>query len=353
MFMAQEPVSQIKKPAEASSTPSAVEARMFTMPERYRHGAQASLHQPESVQPTTAPAQVETPHIPSPPKAPPKPITPTKKKGSFTKRILFLGVCALVLLSVAGFFVLRSAQKPSVQTQVVETPITRQAPEKQTSVEVEPIKEKPDNQAIEPDLFGVEIIPGIDTDSDGLTDTEEKLVYGTNPRLPDTDEDGFLDGNEVYHGYNPGGTAPGTLLESGLVDEASGSVMAGAYAFYYPSVWDLEESAQQMTLDTQTGEGFYITIEEKQENLSLREWVDRTRGPEDTLESTSKNGLPVIQSQDQLQVYIDLGSVVMRFQYDTGIKARVDYLQTLQMMLNSVDFEDTPEGQEQEEELEL
>ncbi len=37
----------------------------------------------------------------------------------------------------------------------------------------------------------------LDTDSDGLTDTDETDIYGTDPDDPDTDDDGLLDGTEV------------------------------------------------------------------------------------------------------------------------------------------------------------
>ncbi len=45
----------------------------------------------------------------------------------------------------------------------------------------------------------------IDSDMDGLTDSEE-LQYETDPNNPDTDADGFKDGDEVSNGYNPRGT---------------------------------------------------------------------------------------------------------------------------------------------------
>jgi hypothetical protein len=50
-----------------------------------------------------------------------------------------------------------------------------------------------------------------DTDNDGLFDREEAMVYKTNPLNADTDGDGFLDGDEVKKGYNPLG--PGKLYE--------------------------------------------------------------------------------------------------------------------------------------------
>lgn len=45
---------------------------------------------------------------------------------------------------------------------------------------------------------------GVDSDEDGLTNMEEKQ-YGTDPTNPDTDGDGYKDGEEVKAGYNPKG----------------------------------------------------------------------------------------------------------------------------------------------------
>lgn len=41
-----------------------------------------------------------------------------------------------------------------------------------------------------------------DKDNDQLDDLQE-VVYGTNPLNPDTDGDGYLDGEEIQNGYNP------------------------------------------------------------------------------------------------------------------------------------------------------
>ncbi len=42
----------------------------------------------------------------------------------------------------------------------------------------------------------------VDTDKDGLSD-ELELQLGTDPNNPDTDGDGYTDGEEVANGYNP------------------------------------------------------------------------------------------------------------------------------------------------------
>lgn len=43
----------------------------------------------------------------------------------------------------------------------------------------------------------------LDNDQDGLSDYEEQVVYKTDVNKVDTDDDSFLDGEEVYHGYSP------------------------------------------------------------------------------------------------------------------------------------------------------
>ncbi len=44
----------------------------------------------------------------------------------------------------------------------------------------------------------------VDSDNDGLFD-EQEAEYGTDSNNPDTDGDGYLDGDEIINGYNPKG----------------------------------------------------------------------------------------------------------------------------------------------------
>lgn len=53
-----------------------------------------------------------------------------------------------------------------------------------------------------------------DLDQDGLTDEEEAL-YKTDPRVADTDRDGYGDGAEIRSGYDPAKAAPGDKIFSG------------------------------------------------------------------------------------------------------------------------------------------
>lgn len=56
----------------------------------------------------------------------------------------------------------------------------------------------------------IDVLAGMDTDGDGLSDGEE-IMYGSNASLTDTDGDGFNDETEVEHGYSPVLFAPARL----------------------------------------------------------------------------------------------------------------------------------------------
>ena len=51
-----------------------------------------------------------------------------------------------------------------------------------------------------------------DSDNDGLKDWQEMQIYKTDPCKPDSDGDGYLDGEEVASGYDPTKKAPGDEL---------------------------------------------------------------------------------------------------------------------------------------------
>ncbi len=55
-----------------------------------------------------------------------------------------------------------------------------------------------------------------DTDSDGLNDGEEVIIFKTNPLNPDTDGDGYVDGKEVRNGYSPLGPGKLNILPTDL-----------------------------------------------------------------------------------------------------------------------------------------
>ncbi|MFH1187647.1 MAG: thrombospondin type 3 repeat-containing protein, partial [bacterium] len=90
----------------------------------------------------------------------------------------------------------------------INEPVNIQAPQDGQSLEgvlekaVENLSEKWTSQMLlnNTDKLGT----AEDDDKDGLTNQEE-IFYGTDINNPDTDGDGFSDGDEVKNGYNPNG----------------------------------------------------------------------------------------------------------------------------------------------------
>jgi len=340
------PQQQIEKPAQMA--PPVAEPAFFVMPEEYRHGA---VGKKMIELKKDSPKQVLLTVPPPPPKLP-SPVTHGLKKGipRHLRILLIVGAILLLGLAVGGYLVIRGVQKPVVTPEERPAPVVRPAPEPEPIVEPEPETE-PEVVPGETDSpFSGATTSGADSDSDGLTDLEERIVYGTNAHLPDTDGDGFLDGNEVFHRYNPGGTAPGTLSESGLVKTFAGPASDAAwYRISYPSVW----AAAALTLDwgtpatfvATTGEKISVTVFERQQGLTFANWIVQHGEKEAFGAGTTKNGYASLTSEDQLTVYVDGSGTsqagagyAVKIEYDSGIKATIDYLQTFKMMANSLEW---------------
>ena len=313
---------------------SKLAAEFFVMPESYRHGKEVAMVEPKQPEKKQL---VQTPPVPPPVMLPVKPVLqqPVKKSGT-TKAIMIAGAIVIVALSVGGYLLVRSLQKQTI----VEQPVPVIPPPREEPVVTESVVEAPIVPVVP------QIVPGRDIDSDGLSDKEEQLVYSTNPNLPDTDADGFLDGNEVYHRYNPNGTAPGTLVLSGLAKEYT----QGNIRLVYPSIWtvgartNVEDPAflNGLLFVSTTGEQIRLSFSSVDSNPNelLTIWTASLK--EGAIASKSKAGYKLYVSRDNLEAFLIVANQAIRFQYDPGLKSTVDYLQTFQMMINSVEHTDQP-----------
>ncbi len=317
----------------------------FVMPEDYRHGATGK----KMAEPAAAKAAQSAPVVP-PPAAIKPPVAALKKPGKKKPWVLLVVSLVVVLVGAGGAVWWFLAKTPTVQPQEKPTrpAVTTTTTKPTTPTEPTKTETKPETKPTEPTSpFPTAAVPGTDTDSDGLTDIEEKLVYNTNAKLPDSDSDGFLDGNEVFHRYNPAGTAPGTLFESGLVKLYQGSTTAAdatvslVYQLYYPSVWVasvVADTPRTTNFVATTGESITVSISTLADTVTtLKDWYEDQNKTEAVTAGTTKNGLETLTSEKQLTSYIRLDSdTILTVVYTTGIKPTIDYLQTLQMMINSI-----------------
>lgn len=179
---------------------------------------------------------------------------------------------------------------------------------------------------------------GLDSDSDGITDLEESL-FGTDVRNPDTDGDGFLDGNEVFHLYNPAGNAPVRLLDSRLVKVESAPA---GYLMSIPTNWTFTLNTVDGTramIDSKHGETFQLSVESNPEKKPIVDWYlekhpDLTAA--DVLQYRSKGGYTGIIGADVLSTFIPWGDKVFVLVYDLNGESFINYRTTYAMMLNSL-----------------
>jgi len=326
--------SQTKEKTQEKSVD--VDAQFFTMPEAYRHGKEAKLVEPKTV---------TAPHIASIPPTPPPPTPlathPLLKQNTVsptTKALSIAGIAVFLSLSIGGFLIWKS-QTPTSKTPsaIISQPSTSPIP---TPVPVPIVTPEPDVIPLPTESpFVAPLTPGKDSDSDGLTDIEEQLIYGTNVSLPDTDFDGFLDGNEVFHLYNPGGIAPGTLLEATLVK----SHIFDYVSLFYPALWKPEfvtDTVSSISFRAPTGESILVslhnttTVESQQELLAS--WIEKQGGEQKVVKTKTKGTHELYVSRDQMNAFVTIDNHVVWFQYQNAAAGTIEYTQTFQMMLNSL-----------------
>lgn len=186
-----------------------------------------------------------------------------------------------------------------------------------------------------------------DTDNDTLTDAEENEIYKSTFDKPDTDEDGYMDGLEVFNLYNPAGFKPVKLVETENITTYNNTVFG--YTVLAPKVFvqgNVDADGKEVFFTANTGENFVITVRPNREKIPLKNWYE-TNAPqvigEEVREIVTKQGLKGLLSPDQLAVYIAREDVVYEIRYDLGLQTQARYLQTFIMMQNSFAFTTVPQ----------
>jgi hypothetical protein len=233
--------------------------------------------------------------------------------------IIFGGVVLIGGLIYAAYvFMIKPAAKqpatpvtqtesPVIESPVVEEPVTPVVtpvvtPEVATSTTNETISTSTDLLPEEQTTsFVPSVVSTIDSDFDGLTDDEEKLI-GTNPNLADTDNDSYLDIAELKSGYNP-------LNAGGKIDEnslfARYQVDSKASVLYL-NAWEMTRSdANNTIVFTDEDKAFIqITFQDNEEKLSPYSWYEKQFSGLMPGESIMGEAWTGFYSQDNSAAYI-------------------------------------------------
>lgn len=219
----------------------------------------------------------------------------TAPKNNFKKIGLLIIIGGFIVIGILVYLSFRFIIKPTVKNS--NAPITTQVPnDKATSTapisapsEAIVISASPlvatnsavslnfstsSNENIPPldalsGLTSDQVIPLLDSDSDGLYD-EEEIALGTNPNSIDSDLDTYLDKTELDGGYNPNGNlkleANPALLKY--------SNVAFNYEILYPKAWSFQEVASDNTvLFTAPDESIIqISVQDNPSQLGIASW---------------------------------------------------------------------------------
>lgn len=195
----------------------------------------------------------------------------------------------------------------------------------------------------------------MDTDNDGLTDLEEDL-YGTDPTLPDTDQDGWPDGWEIVNMYDPTSGMAGRLADSPQVTGFRNSRYG--YAVLHPQVWVVQSvdrtDPKEIVVTSATGE--YINIlslvisgTEIVDEQSLMQAI-RAQYPggdrHKLLPLENKFGAWAVTTEDGLTAFVGKGTSLWVFRYEPGLRNNVNFSRTMAMMASGFFVEEPAPSQE-------
>lgn len=285
--------------------------------------------------------------VPRPPTAPPT-VSPEKPApGAKSRGPLFLvagGVVLLLAFGLGAYVILRTpspraaepSPRPPPPAPVAAAPTSTSPRATTTPLSAPPPAPPPPPPppAPKPSLRN-----SLDTDVDGITDEEETL-YATDRTRPDTDGDGFLDGNEVFHLYSPTAVAPSTLRDTGQVQSYTDA--AGRFELLAPTRWLLDTvdaTKGTVKFSAATGEYVQLSLEDNPERLDVVSWyLARSPGVSraDVETLTTKAGYAALRSPDRLTVYVGGGERVYALTYSVGTLAEANFRRTFEMMINSL-----------------
>ncbi len=235
--------------------------------------------------------------------------------------------------------------------EATSTPLTQELSEEQPQMEQPSQEEQPQESVAEPEGVQEGVLPGVDTDADGLTDVEERL-YKTNSQVQDTDGDQFSDGEELGNLYDPIRMDGSRLEISGLVSPFTNRTFS--YSFYYPASWSaraVNQSDREIVISPATGEFFSISVQDNPSQLSAVDWYVSSVDPSaDTsqLKTLSLNNWSAVLNPSARAAYLvkidTTGAVLAPYvyvlTYDPNTSDQVQFQTTFMMMIRSFVFTD-------------
>jgi len=185
-----------------------------------------------------------------------------------------------------------------------------------------------------------EPVPGVDSDSDGVTDAEEIGIYGTDSNNPDSDGDSFVDLNEILNLFNPAKPRPSMLIDNPGITVYKNTVLG--YEIFRPTSWAMSEKGEnnkETYFTSPKGEFIEVLVEPNDSGQTLMDWyLEQSPGIKSSEIQLFKTlgGYEEILSPDKMTAFVAAGKKVVVISYNLGESNTIDYKVTFKMMVNSL-----------------
>lgn len=282
------------------------------------------------------------------PKRPAPPHGEKSGKGKWIIGIIILlfgtGGIIWYYLNDAGYFDAPEQTPPPAPPVVVDIPeppilVEDPDPTPTTTPEVEEPEPLPEVRTVTPIVYPERnIAPSTDLDGDGVTDIEEE-IFNTDSGFTDTDSDGYIDRREIINLYNPSGTAPMLLVDSGFVREYINPVWQ--YRVYHPAAWradSVDDEQRQVLISAVSGEFIEVRILPRDADESFLAWFVRFGQNEritNYTETENRFSQTVWRRNDGLVAFIPTDNAVYSIIYQAAPDAQILYPTVMEMMLQS------------------
>lgn len=181
-----------------------------------------------------------------------------------------------------------------------------------------------------------------DMDNDDVTDKAEEY-FGTDPGNPDSDDDGFNDGHEIFNLYNPLGTKPMKIINSGKITDFENP--AFKYKLYYPNTWAVgivDNEYRDILFSTLNGENIEVRVFDILPGQEFSTWFG-DHAPDqnfsDLVEFSSVFKEQGFMRKDFLVYYFIKDGKVYVIAYHNVDPVKVDFRSVIKMMARSFRYE--------------
>jgi SepF-like predicted cell division protein (DUF552 family) len=184
----------------------------------------------------------------------------------------------------------------------------------------------------------VKFVTAIDSDADGLTDSEELLI-NTNLNSQDTDGDGFTDLGEFFNMYNPAGA--GKLIINPGIEKYTNSLFK--YSLYYIKSWPVETVGgdDSVVFKLDNNQFIQIVVDTNSGQATLEKWYKDKMSldyinPSQYIVKENWEGL---KNEDGLTYYLKKSGndKIYVLSYNLGTSNTLNFKGLFEMMIKSFD----------------